>query len=409
MSFGKLITKSNIYTCALLILICLISSCLNTKTTILEKMNLDLTNKLSTFSQISGYGEISKILSKMIELSQSDTEGNTKTFIMMIQKVRNLVDGMLDEQKTSDTVFKKTSTILIKYIARDTAVAENLLDKRTLLDYYSELLESIQKSSGSVSIKANYTDLESNLGGYLNILRKYQYNFENFKSNITNYYDTTQSTLENTMAALQNYNNTYKKDEVMDVFKFVKDINDVQIHKALEIKSRLIFNLDNSDSLNLLENYLNVIQNLKAGEIPRIVREKVFNNLDEEIKKVQGEIISLTTLFVGVSDNIKIAKDSLKSNYEEYVKNTKSRSDITKTILDIIDFMSARVKKVSVSFMVYLESVADKFPEYKNSYEFNQYKNFVFEDVTFNKLGQHLVANHFKTRENKRKNETNII
>lgn len=394
--------RTNIFTFILFLGLISCFSSMNTRTNSLESIKFDLSSKINNYPFLKTGSKLDPesmqgLLTKMIELSQQpESEKQTKTFSVIIEKVRNLVDEMLKEQKESDVTFKKNSAILIKYFIRSRNSISIISDKYDLNIKLIDLLNNIKDTQGSIDIKVNYYEILENLRVYTDYMKNFQARQTEFDLASNAYYLEIENTIN--QSSLVNRNNTHPWS--LQLQSLTSEIKDSLLFQANAIRNAFVMDINPSKELMLLVRYISIFssqQNNPSGTINNVL----FQTLDNKIKNAENESNNLSVKLENERNLATTSKNSLDSYYDEYVKNTEKRSEIINTILKILDFMNMRIKKVSVKFMVYLEDVKDDFKSYVNSYEFVNLKKYIFKNIIHDEEGKRLTE-EFQSEKNKK-------
>lgn len=388
--------------CTFILFLGLFSSSLglSTKTNSLDRLKFDLDTKINNYPYLkTGSGldpdSMQGILSKMIQLSQQpESEEQTKTFSMMIEKSRKLVDEMLKEQKDSDVIFKKNSAMLFKYFIRSRNNNAILQDKYNLNKKLVKLLNNLKSTNGSLDVKVQFDEIiESfkDLNDYLHDLKHIGKKFDKIS---TEYFDEVQKQIADVSLIIsKNITNPWENN----LIKLKDQIEKLPWVKAMAIKNSFMMDIDTYNEILLLSRYKSIFSKQKNTSSGTIKKE-IFESIDTRIKNAENYSNQLNVKIKNEMDVENSSKNSLSSIFNEYIQNTEKRTEIISTILKILDFMNIRIKKVSVKFMVYLESVKDGFKEYVNSYEFTKIKKYIFKNILFNEEGIRLTDDFQKNR-----------
>ena len=153
-------------TATLIIFICLInnSNALLTSTKTLEKLSTNLVQKLSSIPTKTSFlnsVNVQEIMSQLIELSKQDKFESTQrtSFDILITKTRELVDGMLEEQRAEDIQFRNVTNLLMKYHIRQEHALEVVVDKHQLMKYFIDFVNSIDATEGKIDIQTDYSEM----------------------------------------------------------------------------------------------------------------------------------------------------------------------------------------------------------------------------------------------------------
>lgn len=392
--------RTNIFTLILFLTLFSSFNSLKTKTNSLEYLKLDLNSQINNYPFLKTGSKLDPesmqgLLSKMIELSQEpESEEQTKTFSIMIDKVRKLVDEMLKEQRESDITFKKNSAILIKYFIRAKNTISILQDKYDLNRKLLDLLSNIQATKGSLDVKVDYREIIDSLRFFNDYFMNFQARQTYFDQITSKYYDDVQQQIYKTTFQIdKNVTNPWN-DQLKSLKSQIEDLPWVQ---ATAVKNAFIMAINPDKEIHLLNRYISIFSSQQTSSSGTI-NKALFESLDERIKNAENESNNLSVKLSDQDNIAKTSKNSLNSYYDEYVKNTEKRSEIIKTILKILDFMNMKIKKVSVKFMVYLESTKDEFKAYVNSYEFVNFKKYIFKNILFDDEGKRLTEEYHKNK-----------
>jgi len=351
-------------------------------------MNYPFIKSGSTLDQESMQG----LLSKLIELSQQpESEEQTKTFSMITEKVRKLIDEMLKEQRESDVTFKKNTAILIKYFIRSKNSISIIKDKYNLNIKLIELLKNIQATQGSIDVKVNYSDILENLRVYADYLKNFQARQTGFDTVSSKYYYDIQNLMSKTLPLLnKNFTNQWKNSTQA----LRSQIDNLPLLQALAIRSSFIMDINPNKEILLLLKYTNLFSSQhdsQTGTIDKIL----FETIENQIKNAENESNNLSVKLGNEMNIAQTSKNSLNSYLDEYIKNNEKRSDIINSILKILDFMNMRIKRVSVKFMVYLEDVKEGFKAYVNSFEFVNLERYIFKNIIYDEEGKRLTDEYY--------------
>jgi len=368
-------------------------SSMNSRTQSLEQFKLDLEAKINNYPLLKSGSNLDPdsmqgLLLLMIDLSQQpQSDEQTKTFSMIIEKVRKLIDEMFKEQKDSDVIFKKNSEILIKYHIRSKNSIPIAQDKYELNRRLIELLKNIKSTNGSIDIKVNFEEIIESLKVFKDYLSKLQEKETKFDKISSKYFDDVQNQILNISMKFSK-NNTNRWENMLHTVK--NQIEKLPWVQATAIKNAFIMAINTDKEILLIRQYSSIFsnqQNLASGTVKKII----FESIDEKIKNAENESNNLSVKIKNEMELGSTSRNSLNSIFDEYVKNTEKRSEIINTILKVLDFMNMRIKKVSVKFMVYLENAKDGFKEYVNSYEFVNVKKYIFQNIITDEDGKKLV------------------
>jgi len=394
-------SKTNVF--ILLFFLGLFSCLMALKTNSLESFKLSLNSKFNSYSFLRSHSNsdpesLQGLLSKLIEIAKEpESEKQEKTFLLMLNKTRNLVDDMMKEQKESDVIFKKNVAILIKYIISSKNQISILNDKYDLNEKYLEYLNEISKTNGIVDVNFDSENLIMELGSYKKKLEDLDELREKFDKFTKEFYVKLDTYFINAVNSLEKYEGNILNDQVKSIYNLATN----SPYKAIYfINSAFVSDINPTQEINMLKIYMDVFKNQASFSKSGTIKKELFTSIQEKVKTAHSELIGLSVKIKRSNDLLETSKKSLKSSYEEYIKTTLERNDVIGSILHILDLMNNRIKKNSINLMVYLEGVQDDFKTYVNSYEFNNIQKYISKDIKFDDLGKKLT-DEYQSSKNK--------
>jgi len=350
----------------------------NTKT--MEGMKTNLFQKLSSFPQGGKMIEIREVMSQLIELSKQDKfeQYQRTTFDILITKTRELVDGMLEEQRNEDVQYRNVTNLLMKYHLRQEHALEIVKDKHQLMIYFVQFVNSIEISGGKIDIKTDYSKMVEFLQIIISKFMEYNEIFKDFKSKFSDMYQELYKTQNILIEALKDNKIPYLSEEMQDILqKILSHKRDMR--RQLTISDQLLYNYNPKMEISAIKNYIDYFQKKPKNETNTIV-PMFFPSFEKETEEAKNEILVLTRILNQAEEAMKITTDSLQSNYKEYHSNVKSRRDVVEVIYQILDLMNKRARKIKGYQLKYIEEIRCKFTDFEESYEFNAYKKYIFKE-----------------------------
>lgn len=371
--------KINLLTVTLITFMCLLSysNALLTNTKTLEGMSTNLYSKLNSFPGIGNNLKMKTIMSELIELSKQDVFEQTQrsSFDILITKTRELVDGMLEEQRTEDIQFRKVTNLLMKYHIRQEHALEVVEDKHQLSQYFLEFVASIDQTEGRIDIKTDYSAM---LGVLIILQNKYEEYSEiqkDFSGKFAELYEGLKKDSEELLKVLADNKNPYKSEKME---KLAKQIAALNFGTQAVVKTNYLYNTKPTLEIEMIKKYVTYFQKQSKKET-RTITPHLFPSFEKQSKEAKDEIQVLSTILAHADEALKITTDSIKSNYEEYHQNMKSRKDVVEVIYQILALMNKRAKKIKGYQLSYIEEIRSKFSDFEDSYEFKSYSKYIFK------------------------------
>lgn len=383
MSSANKLLRTKMLTVIILVFFFLVSglNSLLTKTKTLEGMKANLFSKLSsrTFFQKEKIGDIKEIMNQLIELGQQDIiEKHQRTsFEILIEKTRNLVDEMLQEQRDEDIQFRNVTNLLMKYHIRQTHALEFVQDKYTLMNYFIDFVNSIDETEGQIDIKTDYSKLTGILLDLQKKYKDYAQIQKMFSEKFSVIYDELQSNSHELTEFVNKETNPYLLSEMTNLVKqlalFRTSLQKVE-------KSNYLYNTDPTLEIDSIKKYIEYFEKQSNNET-RTITPHFFPSFEKEENDAKSEIVSLANLLSQAEEAMKITTDSIQSNYQEYEANKKTRKEVITVIYDILDLMNKRAKKIKGYQLKYIEETIKKLDEKTDT---NDYKNIALENILSN-------------------------
>jgi hypothetical protein len=351
---------------------------LTTNTKTLEGMSTNFLQQLSNFKGAKMV-EIQSVISQLIELSKYDQfeTYQRNSFDELIQRVRDLVDEMLGEQRREDVQFKNVTNLLMRYHLRQTNALEMVKDKHQLSLYFIEFINSLNLTPGVIDIKTDYKKLISILILLQKKLDEYQIMKKAFTNEFSSVYENLRnSTYEFQLNLKKNENNPYLQTEMK---RLNSKLNEILVTRQAVIKDQYLYNIDASLEYDVLTDYISYFQSKTNNETTSIT-PMLLASFEKQTKEAREELSTLSSVLRRAEEAIKITDDSIRSNVNEYEANVKSRAQVVEVIYQILELINKRSKKIKGFQLKYVDSARTKFFEYENSFEFVAYKKYIFKE-----------------------------
>jgi len=370
--------KINLLTVTLIMFMCLLSytNALLTNTKTLEGMKTNLYTKLNNFPETIKMIKMREIMTELIELSKQDKFEQTQrtSFDILIGKTRELVDGMLEEQRAEDIQFRNVTNLLMKYHIRQEHALEVVEDKHQLMAYFVEFVASIDQTEGKIDIQTDY----SKMLGVLIILQTKYMEYAEFQKvffqKFSSIYDGLKTDSAELLKTLANNENPYMNNQME---KLAKQLEGLKVGTQAIVSKNYLYNVDPTLEMDMIRKYVTYFQKQSKNET-RTITPHFFPSFEKQEKEAKDEILVLASILSHADEALKITTDSIKSNYEEYHQNMKSRKDVVEVIYQILALMNKRAKKIKGYQLSYIEEIRNKFSDFEDSYEFNNYKKYIF-------------------------------
>jgi hypothetical protein len=321
---------------------------------------------------------IRETMSQLIELSKQDKWEQTQrtSFDILITKTRELVDDMLEEQRNEDVQFRNVTNLLMKYSVRQEHALEIVKDKHQLMKFFVEFVNSIEITGGKIDIKTDYSQLTSILKMLKNQLMEYQEVEKVFTNKFALVYDNLKKFSFIFQDALKKTDIPYLTDAMKEVDS---RLDGMKMSTQVAVKDKYLYNINPKLEIEMITNYIEYFEK-KAKKETDTITPNFFPSFEKETKEAKNEIVSLGFLLDQAEAAMKVTTDSLKSNYEEYHANMKSRRDVTEVIYQILDLMNKRARKIKGYQLKYIEEIRQKFNGFEESFEFVAYKKYIFKE-----------------------------
>jgi hypothetical protein len=369
----------NMLTVTLIMFMCLLSysNALLTNTKTLEGMKTNLYSKLNSFPGLGKNLQMKEIMSELIEMSKQDHfEMYQRTsFDILITKTRELVDGMLEEQRDEDIQFRNVTNLLMKYHIRQEHALEVVTDKHQLSQYFLEFVASIDQTEGKIDIKTDYSKMLSILLVLQNKYMMYSEAEKEFSEKFAKIYDGLNTDSVALLKVLSTNENPYFGDQMK---KLATQLEALKTGTQAVVKTNYLYNVNPDLEIEMIQKYVTYFQKQSKNET-RTITPHFFPSFEKQEKEAKDEILVLSGILANADEALKITTDSIQSNYDEYHQNMKSRKDVVEVIYQILALMNKRAKKIKGYQLAYIEEIRGKFSDFEDSYEFNSYKKYVFK------------------------------
>ena len=376
MSTNKLF-KTKLLSVLLVLIFCLFAStnALSTKTKTLEGMKTILLQKLSRFQGDKVF-EIKEVITQLIQISKDPDAFETyqrTAFDVLMEKVRELVDEMVEEQQQEDTVFTNTSNLLLKYHLRQEHALEMVQDKFQLMQYFIEFVESIEQTGGMIDVTTNYPQL-------LQIMRMLLYRYTEyremeviFNQKFTEIYQNLKNSTNELQKTLQNNQNPYKQ-EGMNII--LNNLNSLRVAAQVKVSQDYLYNVNPNLEISMINKYITFFEGQSANETKSIL-PNFFPSFVEDEKQGKDEVIVLSNLLNQANESIKLTEEAITSTLNEYLANTKTRKEIINVIYQILDLINKRSKKIKGLTLKYVENTTLYFDNYENKFKLEKFKKYM--------------------------------
>merc|ERR1711957_283027 len=195
-----------------------------------------------------------------------------------------------------------------------------------------------------------------------------------FATKFEDIYEGLKSDSADLLKILVNNENPYFNDKMV---KLGTQLEGLKVGTQVVIKNNYLYNVDPSLEQEMVRKYVDYFQKQSKNET-RTITPHFFPSFEKQEKEAKDEILVLASILSHADEALKITTDSIKSNYEEYHQNMKSRKDVVEVIYQILALMNKRAKKIKGYQLSYIEEIRNKFSDFEDSYEFNTYKKYIF-------------------------------
>lgn len=357
---------------------------LQTRTKTLEVMQTNLFQKLSNYPSLAGskMGEIRKTISQLIEMSKQDEfeQYQRTSFDILITKTRELVDDMLAEQRAEDIQYRNVTNLLMNYHTRQELALEMVQDKYKLSDLFMQFVNSIETTSGKVEVDIDYNKLANLMLLIRTKLGEYQEVQKAFSEKLSNVYSDLKERASDLAEELSNNQNPYLEEAMEMIKKKLPDYNPIGNENLIKAYD---YNINAKMEMDLIEKYLQYFNN-RAKNGTTTIDFNFFPGYEKEVKEARNEMYYLKNALDSADEALNITTNSIKSNFEEYQANVKTRRDVVEVIYQILDLMNKRAKKIKGYQLAYIDVARTKFLDYENSYEFKNFTRYVFKGPNAN-------------------------
>merc|ERR1712166_584740 len=162
------------------------------------------------------------------------------------------------------------------------------------------------------------------------------------------------------LKTLANNENPYMNNQME---KLAKQLEGLKVGTQAIVSKNYLYNVDPTLEMDMIRKYVTYFQKQSKDET-RTITPHFFPSFEKQEKEAKDEILVLASILSHADEALKITTDSIKSNYEEYHQ--------------IMALMNKRAKKIKGYQLSYIEEIRNKFSDFEDSYEFNNYKKYIF-------------------------------
>jgi hypothetical protein len=357
---------------------------LSTKTKTLEGIKTNLFEKLSRFPEQKML-QMRETISQLIELSKKPDEFlayQTESFDKLMEKVRELVDDMVNEQHEGDVLYKNTSNLLMRYHLRQEHALEMVEDKHQLMSYFIEFVNSIEEIKGSIDVNTNYPKLLLVLRAILQKYMEFKRFEEIFAGKFNSIYQNLKNSTQELKEKLKDSQNPYKQDGM----KIIADnLNSLRVAAQAKVAHDFLYNVNPDLEINMINRYINYFEEQSSNDTISITPH-FFPSFVEEERKGKEEIIVMSNLLEQAKESLKLTENAINSNLKEHLANTKTRKDVIDVIYQILELINKRSKKIKGYQLKYIENITKYFDDKTHDFSFERYKKYEFINITAEEL-----------------------
>merc|ERR1712032_1268877 len=182
-----------------------------------------------------------------------------------------------------------------------------------------------------------------------------------FSTKFASIYDGLKKDSADLLKIMENNQNPYMNDKMV---KLAKQLGSIKTGTQAIVKNSYLYNVEPTMEIDMIRKYVDYFQKQSKNET-RTITPHFFPSFQKEEKEAKDEIMVLSGILSHANEALQITTDSIKSNYNEYHQNMKSRKDVVEVIYQILALMNKRAKKIKGYQLSYIEEIRNKFSDLK--------------------------------------------